>query len=101
MNTMTAAIISMAATAIVWANTVEAVFLVASFMAMPLHPWLVRLTACHAEFRSRVIAAANGAMTPCFYAEHPKTVFARMCPHVTNTIRAGSIINAAGFCRGR
>lgn len=35
MKTMTAAIISMAATAIVWANTVEAVFLVASFMALP------------------------------------------------------------------
>jgi hypothetical protein len=35
MKTMIAAIISMAATAIVWANTVEAIFLVASFMALP------------------------------------------------------------------
>ena len=37
MKTITAAIINMAATAIVWANTAEAVFRVTSFMALPLH----------------------------------------------------------------
>jgi hypothetical protein len=80
MNTMTAAIISMAATAAVWANTVEAIFLDASFMALPLHPWFARQTARRAELRSRVIVAENGAMTPRFLRRTPQDCIR---PHVS------------------
>jgi hypothetical protein len=73
MKTMTAAIISMAATAMVWANTAEAVFRVASFMALPLCLFASRrIESCRLEFRSRVIVAASGAMTPWFLRRTPQ-----------------------------
>ena len=80
MNTMTAAIISMAAKADVWANTVEAIFLDASFMALPLHPWFARQTARLSDLRSSVIVAENGAMTPRFLRRTPQD---GIRPHVS------------------
>ncbi|MBN9004312.1 MAG: hypothetical protein J0H40_02750 [Rhizobiales bacterium] len=78
MKTMTAAIISMAATAMVWANTAEAVFRVASFMALPLCLFASRrIEICRLEFRSRVIVAASGAMTPRFLRRTPQDCIRR------------------------
>jgi hypothetical protein len=80
MNTMTAAITSMAATAIVWATNAEAVFRVASFMALPLYPWFARMATHATEFGSRVIVTENGTMTPRSLRRTPQDCIR---PHVS------------------
>ncbi|MBS0531218.1 MAG: hypothetical protein JSS22_17785 [Proteobacteria bacterium] len=89
----------MAAMASIWANIEEAVFRVVSFMALPLMREFPgpRFGIAGSEQESSL--SAKDSMTPNVYAEHPKTVFVRICPRAANTIQASSTINAAGICR--